>query len=181
MPKATAMSNRSRSDAIQALAIVIGTALALLTVIYANAFQIGPTSVALTGLGVVTSVFASVLAGLAVFFFWRTRRVQGEGVAGSQSIENRLERATSALHEAADVMAEVERELRGSQAKLESIRAEREQARALASIDRKAAEALRTQLTTIVKSEGHRWFWIGLAASFVVGVATTWVASLLQH
>jgi len=159
----------SRRPAILALATAVGAALAALVTVYANAAVIGSTSIALTGAGAVAAALAAALTGLvALVSARRTLIARGRVEPRSRSIEARLDRATASLREAAEVMSEVEEELRTRQRRLQAITADYEQAQALASIDQGAADAIRQQLTNVVRAESRRTFWVTIVVTVLI-------------
>ena len=165
----------------------IAAAVAVLVTIYANALAIGPTSIALTAAGALASgLVATVAAGLSAFAVAQTvRRTRGVSSDRPPSIEDRLEQAANAMQDAAEVVSEVERELRERHVRLEALALAHKEAQALARVDQETAAAIRTELASVVRREGRRSFWSNIATSaligFVVGVAAGVVSILIAH
>jgi septal ring factor EnvC (AmiA/AmiB activator) len=136
-------------------------------------------------IAVLILIMSTLFAAIAVSLRSVLQRSRGT-VARSPSIENRLHVVTQSLHEASDVMAALEHELRARQARLESLSREYAQVQRLASVNREAAEAIRQELAEVVKVESRRSFWLSIgvtvASTLPLGVLTGIIAILLvQH
>jgi hypothetical protein len=101
------------------------------------------------------------------------------------TIEDHLRTVMRSLQDASNVIVTVERELRARQARLDRLSAQYSQVERLASVNREAADAIRSELMQLVRAEGRRSFWLGIFVTAVVsvpvGILTGIVAILLMQ
>jgi len=178
------MDRKALRRNLESLLPAIGSIVAAIAVLITFAQNVGlNTSSPAVVVGIVT---AAVVIGLGSAAGLSAARRTETDTARRPSIEARLEGATRALHQASEVMQEVERELRTREGRLEKLRADYNQAEELASINKQAAEAIRNELAQVVKGESRRSFWLTIAitviATLIIGVVSGVTAILLvQH
>ena len=101
---------------------------------------------------------------------------------GAESPEQRIQRLTNSLSEAANVAGEIEAEIRRRQGVAERLQQDIQQYERLREVNQEEIEAVAQVLGGQLRKEGRRSFWVGVLMNFVFfvfGVAATVVLSLL--
>jgi predicted translin family RNA/ssDNA-binding protein len=131
------------------------------------------------------TVIAAVIGGLgallgALLSYWLSQR--REKSERGRSIEQRINRLSSALSESAHAIQVVEAEIKERSELVEKLRRDAETYEQLKNMNREEAEAVAQALRGELKTEGRRSFWSNAAMNFlffVLGVGTTVALSIL--
>jgi ABC-type multidrug transport system fused ATPase/permease subunit len=129
-------------------------------------------------IGAVIGVLGAVLGA----FVSHRAAQRGLRSEGGRSIEQRINRLSSALSESAHVIQVVEAEIKERSELVEKLRRDAETYEQLKNMNREEAEAVAQALRGELKTEGRRSFWSNAAMNFlffVLGVGTTVALSIL--
>lgn len=130
-------------------------------------------SIDLPSIVVATGAVASLAASfLTQYFEYRHR--------GSETLEERINKLTSALQESSRLVAEVEKEIQMRQSLVVELKSDAEKYQKLVSLNREQVDAVAQILQGELRKEGSRSFWKGVAVNFiffVLGALVSWVTS----
>jgi peptidoglycan hydrolase CwlO-like protein len=125
----------------------------------------------------VTAVFGGVSSLVYAFLERGGRRIPPQ-----ENAEQRVERLTKSLREAASFVDEIETEIAASQAKARKLQADVERYEQLSRIHREDLEAIATVLRIELRDESRRTFWQNFAMNFgffLLGAAASFLLTLL--
>ena len=116
---------------------------------------------------------ASVLASILTQYFERKHR-------GKETLEERINKLTSALSESSRLVTEVEREIQTRQNLVVELKNDAEKYQKLVSLNQEQVDAVAQLLQGELRKEGTKSFWMGFAVNFiffVLGALVSWVTS----
>ncbi|MCS0179991.1 hypothetical protein NDI96_06205 [Vibrio alginolyticus] len=119
--------------------------------------------------GVATSVIASGLFDVI------SKKKQKE-----ETMEDRINKLTSALKESSSLVSQVEDEIRSRQALVNELKEDAKRYEDLASLNQQQVDAVAQVLQGELRKEGKVSFWKGVAVNFIfflLGAGTSWYMS----
>ncbi len=122
-----------------------------------------------TAAGAVISISASIL----------TQHLERKH-RGKETLEERINKLTSALSDSSRLVAEVEREIQSRQNLVVELKNDAEKYQKLVSINQEQVNAVAQLLQGELRKEGTKSFWMGVAVNFiffVLGALVSWFMS----
>jgi flagellar biosynthesis/type III secretory pathway M-ring protein FliF/YscJ len=129
-------------------------------------------------IGALVGVVGAIVGAFTSLYLTRRR----ERSEGGRSIEQRINRLTSALSESAHTIEVVEAEIKERSDLVEKLRRDAETYEQLKNMNREEAEAVAQALRGELETQGRRSFWSNAAMNFVffvLGVGTTVALSII--
>lgn len=127
-------------------------------------------------LSLLVAVIGAIASLLGSFFIESLKRRKPSG----ETLENRIEKLTSALKESSRLVSEVEREIQSRKTLVDELREDADKYQKLVSLNRDQVESVAQLLQAELRKEGTKSFWKGAALNFVffaIGAGISWVAS----